>query len=208
MAALEGARAIGLDIERPYIGVHIRRGSGCTFADIADCLARTSRCWSGRPCTNTTEYANAVRALARQGYWGPRHAVFVASDDQRAVDELSELLGDHFDVYSQRSAVSRDEAANAVARNEIEMHLVADNGTSKRRLAEEATTDALLLAHASAQVPTLSSQLSRLAFELSFAVHGYVVPFVTADWAWCWAAWGHVQPVTRQSMQYTRLPPC
>jgi hypothetical protein len=209
-SALNRARAMGLEIDKPYIGVHIRRAGGCSFAPLESCLKRDKHCWTGRKCTETSDYANYVRYLAERYHpRGDRYVVFAASDDDTAVTELSRRLGSEYSVISQRNVVSRDKKY-AGLRNDIETHLATGGKKAVQSLAEEATTDVLLLAHASQLVLTLSSQMSRLILELSFAVHGYVVPFLAADWAWCWAAWGKVQPTTRYGIPYgiRKLPPC
>ena len=107
-------------------------------------------------------------------------------------------------MISQRNVVSRDKKY-AGLRNDIETHLATGGKKAVQSLAEEATTDVLLLAHASQLVLTLSSQMSRLILELSFAVHGYVVPFLAADWAWCWAAWGKVHWAANKRFEISKF---
>ena len=53
---------------------------------------------------------------------------------------------------------------------------------------------------------TFSRQGARLALELNFAAHGYMVPYISVDWAWCWGAGKHVQPVTNLGAPYLPFP--
>ena len=79
-SALNRARAMGLEIDKPYIGVHIRRAGGCSFAPLESCLKRDKHCWTGRKCTETSDYANYVRYLAERYHpRGDRYVVFRAT---------------------------------------------------------------------------------------------------------------------------------
>jgi hypothetical protein len=66
-----------------------------------------------------------------------------------------------------------------------QVQMAADE--TKARVLNDTITDVLLLAGASALVGQFSSNLPRLALELSTAQKHLVLPFISLDIPWCYA---------------------
>ena len=81
------------------------------------------------------------------------------------------------------------------SRVRIEKRVGDSSRAAKERITLEIVTDLVLLSEASAFVGTFSSQISRIAVEMHYFSRGFVPPFVSLDFAWCYGGFAEV-PVT------------
>ena len=166
----------------PIIGVHLRRGDACFTPP------REGHCFDHR-----THLREAQQLAKRYGV----NRIFIASDDVTSIrDAVKEFEPELEIVY-----VGRNGSGSSLASREF-LEVPADAQSSRdgtewleerlrildvppRLVALSAIVDILLLAEADFFVGQFQSNLSRLAFALSFALKNRVVPYVSLDGAWC-----------------------
>ena len=151
------------------------------------------------------------------------HTLLVASDDPNTADELRAALeadsimsGLHLTVVSRRPTIldtvirndtlsgehskrralpSTSPAAAAATRIEQRLRLQPRGSLALHATTAGAVADIEALASATALVGPFSSQMFRLAFELSYFRREKAVPVETVDIGWCWGGYEKV-PVT------------
>ena len=130
----------------------------------------------------------------------------MASDDPHAADEVREALKPDSTVrVIAQQAAALGSNKSKVLRTRIERRLNRLSRDSP--LLWEATAEVLadmdMLADASALVGPFTSQVFRLAFELSYFRKSRVVPFESVDTSWCWGGYAPVQVSDGQGRKWT-----
>ena len=171
-----------------YLGVQVRHGDSCARGYVARLdgeLLDGELLGHERFCFALESYAAAIVALTSRY---ALHDVFVATDDPKAVDALRRILPRHLRVLAQDAPVSSALESNV----RIEERMARAPREVVQNATEEVLTDIEILADASVLVGTFTSQIFRLAFELSFFRKQRIVPYDSLDIAWCWGGFSPV----------------
>ena len=217
-ALRQRARQLKHELGMPdqYLGVHIRHGDSCTalhahsiegqaagrgYHDATNLPDDEGKNFEKR-CTGLPSFAHALATLAEA--LGVT-SVFVASDNPDATPLMRQLLPtlQFFENPSVDRAFMSDgvqgQLSSAAAELEQEIHKkVKQLSTARRRkILEEVTLDALILASSQGFVGQFRSHLSRFFFEVASHEQRRVVPYISVDGAaWCWGQKLHAPPHT------------
>ncbi len=154
-----------LGLRDRFVGVHVRRGDACVHASTSAIRP---------PCSETEEYISLVERMRSQ-YSVSK--VFLATDDIDAMNLFSKAFGKDLVALNMDRSVFE-------GRWFIEyrlIHGVVDAGV----VTESTLIDLFLLRESTFFVGTFASQFSRLAFEMLVANKGYVPPYASVDYPWC-----------------------
>jgi hypothetical protein len=155
-----------LQITHPIIGMHIRAGDACAHAATSTI----------RPeCRPISRYIEELQLMARK-YKVKR--VFLACDDAEAAEAVKTQSG--LDV----TMLDLDREKMFAGKWFIEYRM-AYGATNTAQVAESTMIDLFLLRECDYFVGTFASQFSRLAFEMMVAYKGYVPPYASVDYPWC-----------------------
>ena len=171
------------------IGLQIRRGDACHVNEHEN---------HNQNCVSTSSYADQVKSIGEK--YGVRRIFLASNADNSLVDELRAMLPG-YEIVAQaikdRNKYACCEpgqtkcSAPQVACKHTDAMLrevwQASNGSGiPKEFLIEIVADIVALAQCDYLVGTFTSQISRLALELSYFYRGFVVPFVSLDIAWCW----------------------
>lgn len=184
-----------------------------------------------RVCMPAASYVAPIRRvltkLRADGLGATPHTLLVASDDPNAADELRAALASDSIMRSLRlEVVSRhpaklDTTADTTLSSKPSMHSTSSSSaTAATRIEQrlrihprdsvvlhaetaEAVADIDALANATALVGPFSSQMFRLAFELSYFRRAAVVPVESVDIGWCWGGYERVPVTDREGRRWT-----
>jgi hypothetical protein len=147
--------------QRPVIGLHVRYGDGC----LPNQMHRP-------PCEPIESYMEELRRMAAR-YSVSR--VYVASDSSEVIDRLQEM-GD-MQVLHMPLDRSMFDSSWWID------HRAAYGLVDRKRVAESAVLDMLMLAECDYFIGTFSSHFSMAAFEISTYNKGHVAPYVSFSFA-------------------------
>ena len=186
-----------------FLGVQIRRGDACPLKNTSARSAVSAQGTQGLPtltreCAPTARYVAPILRLASTH---KLNTVLLATDDMNATAELTAALASTphpMRVISQgASALRSNDPRESTKRIERRLAGLKRSSRTLHAATVEVLTDIDTLADADAFVGPMTSQVMRLAFELSLFRKGRVVPFESLDIGWCWGGYAAV-PVTHR----------
>jgi hypothetical protein len=175
-----------------WIGVHVRRGDAC-HTNLYE--------KHNQDCVPTEVYGEVIQEIGEK--YGSRRIFLASNGDLGLVEELRVLLPGYSIAVQNITnrekyaccdpGVTNCTAPHVECRHVHDMlrhHMSKERGDPSRGVEETFLTDIVAdivgLASCDFLVGTFTSQISRIALELSYFHKGYVVPFVSLDIAWCW----------------------
>jgi len=199
-AACRGERGGWEEGAGGIIGVHIRRGDAChTPVGIQH----------NQHCVPTLKYVEAIRNM-RSKYPGMTRVflstnggVSVVSEVQAALPDMHVILQNIPD-RSKYACCEKEDLNCSAGRGCLHTdERLRSAGGADPQHANEIVTDILGLSSCDALVGTMTSQVLRLALELSYFWRGYLVPYQSLDIPWCWEGYNRKRfTVAHRSFEY------
>ena len=176
------------------VGVHIRRGDACHNPSGID---------HNQHCVATDKYLAAIRRMLAQ--YPDMKRVFVATNAgpllieevRRGLAGVEVIVQDISDRAKYGCCEEGDldcsathECLHTDDRLRRSLAMRQEEGGGQDTHAHEIVSDILGLASCDALVGTMTSQVLRLALELSYFWRGHLVPWQSLDIPWCWEGYG------------------